>query len=71
MKKNFITNLVDENVLNDNFKGIYQKNNKKPRFYEGNAHFSYLVLCKKLELIANNTKIRQEIEEKIMLSRVI
>jgi hypothetical protein len=71
MKKNLKTNIIEENVLNDNFKGIYQKNKKKPRYYEGNAHFSYLVLCKKLELIASNIKIRQEIEEKIMLRRVI
>ena len=71
MNKNCNSYSHHNHVTKENYKGIYQKNKKKPIYYEGKAHFSYLILYKKLELIAKNIKFRTDIENKIKLKRVI
>lgn len=39
----------EETVDHENFKGIYFQDNNEQQYFEGGAHFSYKVLCKKLE----------------------
>ena len=60
----------DIDVKNDifNYKGYFVENeeDEEKKFYEFGAHFPYIYLCKRLEMIAEERKVEQmELEKKL------